>query len=477
MIKIPNNPGEWLHFVKRRDNIGLSLTEMKEKYRDEKILFESTIKRKQQRQRKLAPTKKAKSQLLTPTPSAPTPATPSVAVVGVGEVNPYGNAFAMRIEVPSSGFNFKVNLTKEGGATDYNIDWGDGNIEDGNGTPSHLYATPGTYEIRIISDMDKIAQMSGGVAPPMSSIITHILNWGGIQWSSTAMMFATCTQLVSVPNDAPDLSNVTDMSQMFLYCMSFNQDLSHWDTSNITNMKSVFNSCAAFDGNISGWDTSSVTDMSLMFTGCSVFNQDLSSWVVSNVITMFQMFKNCSVFDSNLSSWDVSSVTKMDAMFSYAEEFNNGGSDGINDWDITSLTSLKEVFQEAELFNQPLDEWDTSNITWMIDTFQGAGSFNQDISSWDTSNVTHMDNMFDGATTFSQNLGGWDISSLRYGSQMFIDSGMTTSNYDHLLVGWSANSRLQNTGFSNDLTYSSAALSARTTLVNTPWTITDGGQI
>ena len=54
---------------------------------------------------------------------------------------------------------------------------------------------------------------------------------------------------------------------------------------------------------------------------------------------------------------------------------------------------------------------------------------------------------------------------------------MTTSNYDHLLVGWSTNSRLQNTGFTSDLTYSSAALSARTTLVNTPWTISDGGQV
>ena len=39
MIKIPTNPGDWLHFVKRNDNIGLSLTEMKEKYRDEKILI------------------------------------------------------------------------------------------------------------------------------------------------------------------------------------------------------------------------------------------------------------------------------------------------------------------------------------------------------------------------------------------------------------------------------------------------------
>ena len=474
MIKTPTNPGEWLHFVKRNDNIGLSLTEVKEKYRDEKILFESTIKRKQQ-QRKLAPTKQ-QSKIITPTISAPTPAVPLAAVANVA-LDPFGGAFALRVLIPSTGYTFKVNITKDGSATDYNIDWGDGIVEDGNGTPSHAYAAPGTYDIRIISDMDKMAQMSGGVSPPISSTITHILSWGNIQWSSMAQMFATCTRLVSVPNTAPDLSNVTDMSQMFLYCITFDQDLSHWDTSNVTNMNSVFNSCSVFNQPIGSWDTSNVTNMSQMFIGCSLFSQDLSSWNTSNVNNMFQMFKNAFVFDSNLSGWDVSNLTTMDAIFSYAKLFNNGGSDGINDWDITNLTSLKEVFQEAELFNQPLDEWDTSNITRLIDTFQGADVFNQDISSWDTSNVTHIDNMFDGATAFSQNLGGWDISSLQHASQVFIDSGMTTSNYDHLLVGWSSNTRQQNVGFSNDLTYSAAAADAKTTLENTPWNITDGGQI
>jgi len=39
------------------------------------------------------------------------------------------------------------------------------------------------------------------------------------------------------------------------------------------------------------------------------------------------------------------------------------------------------------------------------------------------------------------------------------------------------NTRQQNVGFSNDLTYSAAAADAKTTLENTPWNITDGGQI
>ena len=111
MIKTPNNPGEWLHFVKRNDNIGLSLTEVKEKYRDEKILFESTIKRKQQ-QRKLAPTKQ-QSKIITPTISAPTPAVPLAAVANVA-LDPFGGAFALRVLIPSTGYTFKVNITLKG---------------------------------------------------------------------------------------------------------------------------------------------------------------------------------------------------------------------------------------------------------------------------------------------------------------------------------------------------------------------------
>ena len=297
MIKIPTNPGDWLHFVKRNDNIGLSLTEMKEKYRDEKILFESTIKRKQQRQRKLAPTKQSK--IITPTISAPTPATPLAAVADVA-LDPFGGAFALRVLIPSTGYTFKVNITKDGSATDYNIDWGDGNVEDGNGTPSHAYAAPGTYDIRIISDMDKMAQMSGGVSPPISSTITHILSWGNIQWSSMAQMFATCTQLVSVPNTAPDLSNVTDMSQMFLYCIAFDQDLSHWNTSNVTNMDSVFNSCSVFNQPIGSWDTSNVTNMSHMFCSAEAFNQPIGDWDVSNVTAMSGMFRDATAFNQPL---------------------------------------------------------------------------------------------------------------------------------------------------------------------------------
>ena len=62
-------------------------------------------------------------------------------------------------------------------------------------------------------------------------------------------------------------------------------------------------------------DVSNVTDMSELFSDCKNFNQDLSSWDVSNVTDMSYMFRNCDSFNQDLSRWDVSNVTDIDSMF------------------------------------------------------------------------------------------------------------------------------------------------------------------
>ena len=51
-----------------------------------------------------------------------------------------------------------------------------------------------------------------------------------------------------------------------------------------------------FNEDISRWDVSNVTDMSAMFMGASKFNQDISKWDVSNVTWMKNMFYGVSEF-------------------------------------------------------------------------------------------------------------------------------------------------------------------------------------
>ena len=180
--------------------------------------------------------------------------------------------------------------------------------------------------------------------------------------------------------DAPDLSGVTDMSQMFRSASSFNGDISSWNVSSVTDMSSMFNGASSFNGDISSWDVLSVTTMSSMFNGADDFNGDISSWNVSSVTSMTNAFRGADDFNGDISSWDVSSVT-----------------------------SMSSLFRETDSFNQDISSWNISKVTFMSHMFRDAAAFNQDISSWDVSKVTSMSNMFTDATMFGQNLGAWYV--------------------------------------------------------------------
>ena len=65
--------------------------------------------------------------------------------------------------------------------------------------------------------------------------------------------------------------------------------IEYWDVSNVTNMENLFYGATSFNQDISRWDVSNVTNMSYMFVATS-FNQDISRWDVSNVTNMSYMF-------------------------------------------------------------------------------------------------------------------------------------------------------------------------------------------
>jgi surface protein len=246
-------------------------------------------------------------------------------------------------------------------------------------------------------------------------------------------------------------------------------DISTWDVSQVTDMSNLFQNKTTFNGDISSWDVSNVTDMELMFNGASSFNQDLSSWDVSSVTNMRSMFRDIgSNFNSDISSWNVSNVTNMAFIFQNAYSFNQD----LSSWNVSQVQDATNMFRDAITFNQDISGWNVISLTTTNRMFYNADTFNQDISSWDVSNVTDMELMFNSADSFNQNIGAWDVSNVTNMTSMFDNSGLSTLNYDALLNGWSLQTVQQGVTFgAAGLTYCGGEEARQNLIVTYGWTI------
>ena len=82
---------------------------------------------------------------------------------------------------------------------------------------------------------------------------------------------------------------------MFSNANLFNGDISQWNVSNVNDMSGMFLSALSFNGDISKWDVSSVTNMDYMFMSATSFEQQLcgDSWGYSKA-TKNDMFEGSS---------------------------------------------------------------------------------------------------------------------------------------------------------------------------------------
>ena len=323
----------------------------------------------------------------------------------------------------------------------YTIDWGDGTVTSATGDASHAYASPREYQVVISGDFTRI-YLNGS---PNAKKLQSIDQWGDIQWESMNSAFEGATNMVYRANDAPNLSNVTDMSKMFLYADSFNGDLSDWDVSGVRNMSCMFAGATSFNGDLSAWDVSKVRNMSCMFAALQFFyveifseyfafapptsfDGDLSDWDVSGVTDMSGMFAGASSFDGDLSAWDVSGATDMRGMFARAPSFDGD----ISGWDVSEVRNMSCMFFVATSFNGDLSAWDVSKVRNTSCMFAYASSFNGDLSTWDVSSVNDMRHMFWNSRSFNSNLSDWDVSGV---SDMY-GAFSRASSFDGDISGW-----------------------------------------
>ena len=119
-----------------------------------------------------------------------------------------------------------------GGATgNYTVHWGDGSIDTHAGDAEHEYASAGSYKVSISGEFTQI-RLDGN--PASARKLASIDQWGEIRWASMSRAFADASSMTYNATDAPDLSGVTSMGDMFRDAAKFDGDLSGWNVSSVT---------------------------------------------------------------------------------------------------------------------------------------------------------------------------------------------------------------------------------------------------
>ena len=224
------------------------------------------------------------------------------------------------LRIPIVGTNFKIVVKKEGVTLldeTISIEKADTPYILNTATDGEYIVEAGPQNVQYIQFVEDKAKRGSAEA------LLVVEQFGDVEWSSMFQAFYGCKNMTFGSSiDKPDLSRVTDMSQMFRACSKFNEPIGNWDVSSVTKMVATFFNCPIFNQNLNDWDVSHVTTMSQIFRWCVKFNQPLDKWKVSNVTDMVAMFMSCREFAQTLSPWDVSNVTDMNLMFAGCDAYD-----------------------------------------------------------------------------------------------------------------------------------------------------------
>ena len=95
---------------------------------------------------------------------------------------------------------------------DYSIDWGDGEYNNNvSNDIIHRYVTPGIYTVAVIGDFPAPYFGTFGDGEKVISID----QWGTYQYQSMQRACFDCDNMIYNATDIPNLSQVTNMSEMF----------------------------------------------------------------------------------------------------------------------------------------------------------------------------------------------------------------------------------------------------------------------
>lgn len=277
-----------------------------------------------------------------------------------------------------------------------------------------------------------IGQYSGVLAPIDAS---SLFSSAAAKHSSNLFRLHTETNFTNL-----DVSDTTNMANMFSGVNYGALDLSMWNTSKIENISAMF-SWSNFDSlNLKGFNTDRVTNMNNIFSGVSI-NQDkldLSSFNTSRVTDMNSMFDSAKVATIDLSSFDTSNVTDMMNMFQHSTATEVKG---LNKFNTSKVIYMTRMFYGSSVVDLDLSSFDTSNVIDMSYMFWQSKAKTIDVSSFDTSKVSSFSSMFDTIDLDYLNINNFNLQSADNLTTLFANSkikkldisSLDTSNIKYMI--------------------------------------------
>jgi surface protein len=139
--------------------------------------------------------------------------------------------------------------------------------------PSRLFISEfpsaGVYTLEIIGAFPHLSMDQDNIDQ-----LIDVQQWGSIEWKSMKSSFKNWPVTGFTATDAPDLTNVTNMSFMFAES-AFNQDLSAWNVSQISTMEAMFDggvlSSQNYDKMLLAWSELPVKNLVKLGVGSTTF--------------------------------------------------------------------------------------------------------------------------------------------------------------------------------------------------------------